>query len=102
MHSFDGHNDVLLRLWRHGPGGVEAFLDGDTKGQLDLPRAQKGGMVGGLFAIFVPSESARPSVEPTDTVPYDGPLPLPTSTSTARRAGALSPSSWMRLKASQA
>ena len=69
MHSFDGHNDVLLRLWRHGAGGVEAFLDGDTVCQLDLPRAQEGGMVCGLYAIFVPSESLPPAVEPRDTGP---------------------------------
>ena len=85
MHSFDGHNDVLLRLWRHG-SGVEAFLDGDTKGQLDLPRAQAGGMVGGFYAIFVPSESSRPAVEPTDTVPYDVPLPPPPALTHAQRA----------------
>ncbi|MFM9938929.1 MAG: dipeptidase [Hyphomicrobiaceae bacterium] len=76
MHSFDGHNDVLLRLWRQG-SGVDAFLNGDTKGQLDLPRAQQGGMVGGLYAIFVPSEKSQPAVEPMNAVPYDVPVPLP-------------------------
>src|ERR1700716_1419056 len=53
---FDGHNDVLLRLYRRGgtdaPG---AFLEGEAKGQLDLPMARQGGFAGGLFAIFVPS-----------------------------------------------
>jgi len=29
MHSFEGHNDVLLRLWRQGNDGVAAFLEGD-------------------------------------------------------------------------
>ena len=58
MHSFDGHNDVLLRLWRQGNDGVAAFLEGDGKGQLDLPRAREGGMVGGLYAIFAPSEGS--------------------------------------------
>ena len=86
MHSFDGHNDVLLRLWRQGPGGVEAFLDGDTKGQLDLPRAQEGGMVGGVYAIFVPSESPRPAVKPTDTVPYNVPVPLSPELTHAQQA----------------
>ncbi len=33
---FDGHNDVLLRLWRRGvPDAVKAFLEGETEGQLD-------------------------------------------------------------------
>jgi membrane dipeptidase len=52
----DGHNDVLLRLYRRGGTDVaRAFLEGEGKGQLDLPMAQQGGFVGGLFAIFVPS-----------------------------------------------
>jgi membrane dipeptidase len=53
---FDGHNDVLLRLWRRGvPDAVKAFLEGETEGQLDFPKAWQGGFAGGLFAIFVPS-----------------------------------------------
>jgi membrane dipeptidase len=53
---FDGHNDVLLRLFtRGGTDSTRAFLEGETKGQLDLPMARQGGFSGGLFAIFVPS-----------------------------------------------
>ena len=53
---FDGHNDVLLRLHqRGGRDAPRAFLEGEGKGQLDLPMAQQGGFAGGLFAIFVPS-----------------------------------------------
>jgi membrane dipeptidase len=53
---FDGHNDVLLRLHLHpGADAVAAFLQGEDKGHLDLPKARKGGFAGGLFAIFVPS-----------------------------------------------
>jgi membrane dipeptidase len=53
---FDGHNDVLLRLYRRGgTDAPQAFLKGEAKGQLDLPMAQQGGFAGGLFAIFVPS-----------------------------------------------
>jgi len=53
---FDGHNDVLLRLYkRGGADAARAFLDGEAKGQLDLPMAQQGGFAGGLFAIFVPT-----------------------------------------------
>ena len=55
---FDGHNDVLLRLYRK-ENAARAFLDGDGKGQLDLPRAHAGGLAGGLFAIFVPSPQRR-------------------------------------------
>lgn len=53
---FDGHNDVLLRLYRRGgTDAARAFLEGEAKGQLDLPMAREGGFAGGLFAIFVPS-----------------------------------------------
>jgi membrane dipeptidase len=53
---FDGHNDVLLRLYRRGGAdAAEAFLHGEAKGHLDLPKARQGGFAGGLFAIFVPS-----------------------------------------------
>jgi len=61
---FDGHNDVLLRLHTSGfADPVAAFLDGSERdgrprGQLDLPRATTAGMVGGLYAIFVPSRGA--------------------------------------------
>jgi membrane dipeptidase len=56
---FDGHNDILLRLYmRGGADAPRAFLDGETKGQLDLPKARQGGFAGGLFAIFVPSPEA--------------------------------------------
>ncbi len=86
MHSFDGHNDVLLRLWRKAPDAVAAFLDGDGKGQLDLPRAVAGHMAGGLYAIFVPSESKKPAVDPMAAVPYDVPVPLAPEMSHAQRA----------------
>jgi membrane dipeptidase len=53
---FDGHNDALLRLHlRAGTDAARAFLEGEVKGQLDLPKAREGGFAGGLFAIFVPS-----------------------------------------------
>lgn len=53
---FDGHNDVLLRLWSKKSGDpVADFLNGDAGGHLDLPRMIKGGLKGGFFAIFTPS-----------------------------------------------
>ena len=53
---FDGHNDALLRLHRHGGAdAAAAFLHGGDKGHLDLVKARAGGFAGGLFAMFVPS-----------------------------------------------
>ena len=63
---FDGHNDALLRLHRRAGGDpVAAFLQGGEKGQLDLPKARKGGFAGGLFAIFVPSTQKKAAAAPT-------------------------------------
>ena len=55
---FDGHNDVLLRLWNHQKEGVDPvdeFIAGTPHGHIDLPRARLGGLAGGLCAIYVPS-----------------------------------------------
>ena len=67
---FDGHNDVLLRLWLKKAGNpVASFLDGDGGGHLDLPRMIKGGFAGGFFAIFVPSPSDPDWVDDEETNP---------------------------------
>jgi membrane dipeptidase len=56
---FDGHNDVLLRLYRRGgTDAPRAFLEGGADGHLDLPKALQGGFAGDLFAVFVPSSEA--------------------------------------------
>ncbi|MDR6953031.1 membrane dipeptidase [Ancylobacter sp. 3268] len=55
---FDGHNDVLLRLWEHAKAGedpVREFGEGTERGHIDAPRARKGGLAGGLCAIYIPS-----------------------------------------------
>jgi len=55
---FDGHNDVLLRLWSSDASAPEKrFLDGENVGHIDLPRVLKGGLGGGLCAVYVPSPS---------------------------------------------
>ena len=53
---FDGHNDVLLRIWKAGGEAAARFRTGEAGGHIDLPRARKGGLGGGLCAIYVPSE----------------------------------------------
>jgi membrane dipeptidase len=76
MPVFDGHNDVLLRLMRRRGGHPErAFLEGENVGHLDWPRMRAGGMAGGFFAIFVPSQD-DPGVDEMMAKPhYDVPLP---------------------------
>ncbi len=69
---FDGHNDVLLKLWRAGDRAGAGFFDG-LPGHLDLTKCRAGGMMGGLFAIWVPGpegsepdgdDSTFPTLEP--------------------------------------
>ncbi|MBB5753955.1 dipeptidase [Prosthecomicrobium pneumaticum] len=75
---FDGHNDVLLRLYTEGgEAGIAAFLAGTTAGHIDLKRARAGGLAGGLFAIFPPSPSSAAFMAAMTGEAYDLPLPEP-------------------------
>ncbi|MBN2906079.1 MAG: dipeptidase [Rhodobacteraceae bacterium] len=73
---FDGHNDVLLRLYRAGGlAAVRSFETGRT-GHIDLPKAQAGGLAGGFFAVFVPSEiDLDDKLDQMSQASYDLPLP---------------------------
>lgn len=74
---FDGHNDVLLRLYRMAGDGPEArFVTGDG-GHIDAPRAEAGGFAGGFFAVFVPSPSDIDAFAEMAKPAYDIPLPMP-------------------------
>lgn len=77
---FDGHNDTLLRM-HQGGDGIEPFLSG-RKGHVDLPRAERGGLAGGLFAVFVPGEDV--GEPPPDVSSYALPLAPPVDPEQAR------------------
>jgi membrane dipeptidase len=85
---FDGHNDVLLRLYRRGgTDAPQAFLEGETKGHLDLLKALQGGFAGGLFAVFVPSpgKAGRPTGDaPSPDAVVDAPTAPPIDLGTAQ------------------
>jgi membrane dipeptidase len=53
---FDGHNDAITR------DGEPDLADRLADGHLDLPRMREGGMRGGIFAIFSPSDG-EPSAQ---------------------------------------
>ncbi len=74
---FDGHNDVLLRLWIEGEGAIDRFLSGTRAGHIDLPRARAGGLAGGLFAIFPPSPHDPSLIDRMPKGGYAIPLPTP-------------------------
>jgi membrane dipeptidase len=52
---FDGHNDAVQHIAEYRAGGRD-FLVRSEDGHLDLPRAQAGGMISGLFALFAKPE----------------------------------------------
>ena len=104
---FDGHNDVLLRLWEHAREGIDPvaeFIEGTDKGHIDAPRALKGGLAGGFCAMFIPPNGDYPAREVDAnghySIPMVGPLEQPAALATAlemaaiafrlERAGALS------------
>lgn len=77
---FDGHNDVLLRLWRNQAAGedpVAEFGEGTDKGHIDAPRAAAGGLIGGLCAIYIPAAGELKLKEPDRNGHYATPLAAP-------------------------
>lgn len=94
---FDGHNDVLLRLWRHAAAGadpVAEFMEGpdvlghasEQRGHIDRLRARSGGLAGGLCAIYIPSghlEFAKPDDKGHYATPLAAPLERQPSLDTA-------------------
>jgi membrane dipeptidase len=80
---FDGHNDTLLKLMGLGVAEPERlfFDDGIDGGHLDLPKARKGGFVGGFFAMFPPSDGDPMAInalmqKPEYAIPLPPGLPL--------------------------
>lgn len=74
---FDGHNDVLARLYRAGGvAAAESFGDG-RDGHLDAEKARRGGFGGGFFAVWVPSEEDRDYRDEMAKPAYDVPLSAP-------------------------
>lgn len=75
---FDGHNDVLLKLYRAGGlSAAETFLTG-RDGAIDVPSARTGNFGGGFFAVYVPSPvDLDTKFEEMTKDQYDLPLPEP-------------------------
>jgi len=85
---FDGHNDVLLRLYKSASSDVVSdFLRGEERGHIDLKKARAGSFVGGLFAMYSPSTSDTGSFMRQMTGGrYAVPLPPPLAIEDARKS----------------
>ena len=78
LPTFDGHNDILLRLYNAPQNREAIWLTGEGKGHLDLPRMINGGFAGGFFAIYIPSPHDDDGVDYNQLMenpPYLLPLP---------------------------
>lgn len=83
---FDGHNDVLnKRLDLANAESVRLFTEG-ADGHIDLPKAAKGGLGGGFFAVYVSSRMNLSGLTETmqnppyaipnpDPIPFDAAIP---------------------------
>ena len=85
---FDGHNDVLLRLYKSASSDVVSdFLLGEDAGHIDLKKAKAGSLVGGFFAMYSPSTGNFSSLGQRMTGgQYALPLPDPLSMDEARKS----------------
>lgn len=69
---FDGHNDTLLRLTADAPEGDNFFES--PHGHIDMTRARRGGLQGGFFAVYIPSQPNQATVTDRDSLPPALPL----------------------------
>ena len=84
---FDGHNDVLLRLYKSASSDVVSdFLAGEEHGHIDLKKARAGSLVGGFFAMYSPSPNFGSAMRQMTGGQYALPLPPPLPLEEARKS----------------
>lgn len=66
---FDGHNDTILSMRETG----RSFFEESATGHVDLPRAKRGGMMGGFFAVWVPDPEVALDDDDGDLDPGNSP-----------------------------
>src|SRR4051794_9481882 len=64
MIIFDGHNDTLTNLYEAELGKGRSFFAESAIGHIDLPRAKKGSLSGGFFAVFTRPPADSPERDP--------------------------------------
>ena len=81
---FDGHNDSLHLLAPFTATDVRRFLDGIPEAAIDLPKARRGNLGGGFFAVFASSPGGMDIVITDDG--YEVPIADALDPATALRA----------------
>ena len=78
MKYFDGHNDVLLKLfYSKTRNKIKDFLSGNNYCQIDYPKIKKSNFSGGFFAIFIAdSEPDEGFFSRMNSSKYDFDLPV--------------------------
>ncbi|MBY8977494.1 dipeptidase [Rhodobacteraceae bacterium NNCM2] len=81
---FDGHNDVLSKIYRTGGRSTAgSFLTG-RNGHIDIAKSREGGFGGGFFAVWIPTVvDLDHKMDQMTQANYDLPLPDPISFSEA-------------------
>lgn len=85
----DGHNDLLLRLWRGRSAGrdpVAEFRQASGPAHIDLAKAAEGGLAGGFCAIYVPSPGGLSFRKPDARGHYAADLAAPLELEPSRAA----------------
>jgi membrane dipeptidase len=76
---FDGHNDTIMKI----RDGSTKFFEENAEGHIDLPKAKRGGLAGGFFAVFVPDQAVEVDPEDPNLSPYSDPSKNPPMMTTA-------------------
>lgn len=74
---FDGHVDVLSKLYDLGASNPAQIFAGGYKAHIDLPKAKIGGFGGGFFAVYIPSKETPIDGMEDRLVGNEYDLPLP-------------------------
>jgi len=70
---FDGHNDTIMKI----RDGSTKFFEENESGHIDLPRAKRGGLAGGFFAVWVPDKAVHVDPDDPNTSAYSDASKLP-------------------------
>jgi membrane dipeptidase len=96
---FDGHNDVLFKMFCAETANEPGEFATGRSGAIDLPKAIAGGFGGGFFAIYVPSAPGEiDRFDEMNKPSYDLPLPDELQFSEANRVAQIQASCLIRLR----